>query len=263
MNLQVIESREFNLKSDDSLIQLSLGTSWEENGISFQTISVDLPEGCVQKPIEISWEEWTPDMYAVWSPTVKFNHYIGPEWMSTETASCTAVGMPVQTILDKADNNCVTVAASDAISPLRISMGVREEDGLLICKLILFDRPLPLFSHYEVTLRIDRRRIPYYQAVEEVRKWWSSMGYENANVPDSAKRPMYSSWYSFHQDLDSERLLQQCRLAVEYGMQCIIIDAGWEHDQVCSGFSHCGDWEPSEKKYRICGVFQMPYMLLV
>lgn len=245
---QLVDLGSFTVDDSAQDVQVDLAKTQNKDGILTQNITLEFAEACVPRPITIQWTALIPHMYTVWSPLARFQRYIGPDWMSAEAVSRAAVGMPVQTIIDKSGNNCMTVAVSDVISPIKLSVGVQENNGHVRCQLRLFDQLVSPLKSKSLTLRIDCRPIPYYQAIGEARAWWSELGYENAEVPPHARLPMYSTWYSFHQALNHQDVLAQCRLAKDYGMESVLIDAGWEHDHVGPGFSYCGDWNISPKK---------------
>ena len=69
-----------------------------------------------------------------------------------------------------------------------------------------------------------------------------------AEVPDFAKDAMYSSWYSFHQDLTDKSIEKECEGAKKCGFKSIIVDDGWQTDVVGEGYSACGDWEVAQSK---------------
>ena len=60
--------------------------------------------------------------------------------------------------------------------------------------------------------------------------------------------PMDSLWYSFHQMLSVEEIINECKLSKEMGMETVIIDDGWQTDDNNRGYAYCGDWELAESK---------------
>ena len=68
-------------------------------------------------------------------------------------------------------------------------------------------------------------------------------------VPDAARKPVYSSWYNFHKDIDALALEDECRLAKEMGMETIIVDDGWQTAEDGTGYGYTGDWEPYPRKF--------------
>ena len=68
------------------------------------------------------------------------------------------------------------------------------------------------------------------------------------DAPESAFDPLYSTWYTFHQDVSDTLVEEECRLAVELGMRTLITDDGWQIDQPIGnrkgmGYMFCGDWK--------------------
>jgi alpha-galactosidase len=101
---------------------------------------------------------------------------------------------------------------------------------------------------YEVLIRFDRRKIPFYKAVETTKKWWEELGYTLSYEPKYASAPLYSAWYSFHQRTIPDEIIAQCKIAKEYGMDTLIVDDGWQTDDNSRGYGYCGDWEVCQTK---------------
>ncbi|TXK85041.1 glycoside hydrolase family 36 protein [Paenibacillus sp. N3.4] len=104
-------------------------------------------------------------------------------------------------------------------------------------------------SSYEATLRVDLRDLAYYESLNQVQQWWSHLPETVPSpVPASAREPMYSTWYSFHQQLVPEAIEEQCRLAKAVGCETIIVDDGWQTANNARGYAYCGDWEVCKDK---------------
>ncbi|MBP1962335.1 glycoside hydrolase family 36 protein [Paenibacillus aceris] len=73
--------------------------------------------------------------------------------------------------------------------------------------------------------------------------------YRPAYVPAAAKEPMYSTWYSMHQNVTNSRIEEQCLLAKKLGMEAVIVDDGWQTEDNRRGYAYCGDWETYEGKF--------------
>ena len=202
-------------------------------------------------PSVISLKGYFPcrDVYTVWGPSMGFNPSLGYSWSKRTTSSRLASGAPVHALLAQSGHNRLIFALSDAATPHEIASGVLEEDGTLECSIRLFTRPISAITAYEVTLRIDTADRPFYEAVAEVENWWAEKcGYPRAYVPEAAKLPVYSAWYSFHQRTIPEEILEQCRLSKELGLDVLIVDDGWQTEDGSRGYAFCGDWEVCEKK---------------
>ncbi len=86
-------------------------------------------------------------------------------------------------------------------------------------------------------------------ALRDVGQWWESLpGFEPAQVPDTARLPVYSTWYSFHQQLDPAAIEEQCRLAKQLGCEAVIVDDGWQTTSNERGYAYTGDWEAAPEK---------------
>ncbi len=157
---------------------------------------------------------------------------------------------PVWSMFNYAGANRLTFALADAINACELSAQHAEETGCLTCRIQLFVDPVPPLTQYRTTVRLDRRALPYEDILRDVSDWWARMSqYTPAAVPDSARLPMYSSWYSFHLGLTPQAIEKQCALAKNLGMDSVIVDDGWQTDDQNRGYAYCGDWEPAPGKF--------------
>ena len=197
----------------------------------------------------IIWEEDQVDMYGFWSSKSFQQHNLTPEWGMRTNDSEVSSGMPLICVYNKANKNRITVALSDPTVPAEIMTGVVEENGCLRFKINLFTKLCSKMKEYEIVIRIDRRDIPFYKSVIDTKEWWTSLGYKCACIPESARLPLYSCWYSFHTKLASEEIIYECKIAKELGMETVIVDAGWYTESESDAFAKtCGDWEICKKK---------------
>ena len=114
----------------------------------------------------------------------------------------------------------LTFAVSDALNTVVIGTGVREEDGWIHNEVIFFTEPHKRLREYTAELRIDRRRVPYFTALDDVSRWWATLpDYTPAAAPEGSKTPMYSTWYNFHQSVESGVLLERARAGEADGLR--------------------------------------------
>lgn len=219
-----------------------------ENGILFVDVKMVQEEKAVPEQFSVTWKINATDCCAVWNSFVR-NHTIRPDWGGVDAISRLASGMPVQQITAFDSRNKICVAISDVDTPSKISMGYCEETAEVLCEAVFFTLPTNAVESYSARIRIDMRSIPFYDSIYQTAFWWENeCGYESAFVPESARMPMDSLWYSFHQNLKRDEILEECRLSKELGTETVIIDDGWQTDNSYRGYAYCGDWAVCENK---------------
>lgn len=206
-------------------------------------IMVHLPVKCVPEPVRIEWLVSCCDIFSQWSPLFNTEHALNPAWNPIVVKSRSAHSAPIQAHISMGGMNKCTVALKDAKTPCEIRSGVYEENASVLYKVILFSERINAITDYCTEIVIDTRNIPVCNMVREVSKWWKECGYKSAYVPDSAKEPMYSTWYSYHQNITSKELLNELQTAKSYGMESVIVDDGWQTKDNNRGYTYCGDWE--------------------
>ena len=143
----------------------------------------------------------------------------------------------------------MAVALSDAKTPTALCSGESEENATIEWEIKFFTIPIAPMKEYTATVRIDTRDIPYYDAIYDIASWWEEeCGYMPAYVPEHAKLPMNSLWYSYHQALDVEDIILECKLSKALGMETVIVDDGWQTGDNNRGYKFCGDWEVAPEK---------------
>ncbi|GAB6926582.1 hypothetical protein JCM10914A_05650 [Paenibacillus sp. JCM 10914] len=206
--------------------------------IRLKAIQKEYPPVC-----RIEWAFPAVDVHSLWHPGTDRNKAFQVDWGDGFQSKSTSLA-PVASLYNLDGRNRMTFAFSDALNNVSIKAGIHEEDSTFLCSVTLFEEAMPKLDHYEATLRIDRRDISYYKALEEVTEWWETLpGYKPAEVPEVALRPMYSTWYSYHQDLTAAKLEEQCKFAKELGCDTMIVDDGWQTDDNNRRYAFTGDWE--------------------
>lgn len=216
--------------------------------ISFYKLKIEFEEEVSPKVLSLVWEEEQIDMYGFWCSKSHQEHNLTPDWYMRTNESKTASGMPLACIYNKSNENRLLIALSDPASPVKIMTGVVEENGCLRFQIDFFALTCPKMKEYEVVIRVDRRPLPFYKAVISARDWWTDLGYKSAYVPRESKLPMYSCWYSFHQNTIPDEIIYECKIAKAMGMETVIVDDGWQTDDNSRGYAYCGDWQVCEKK---------------
>jgi alpha-galactosidase len=209
------------------------------DGIETVNVSFAAPTQPGETPV-VAWYEPLHEVIGVWTPTGDTNKGLEYEWDSGRT-SRNVFGAPVFSFFGADDHARVTVAVAETMHAVRIRHGVHEEDGTAHIRVYLPVSPC--------VIRVDRRRLPLADALAATTAWWDARRrHPVLAAPNVARASFYSTWYSFHQDLDEAALREECRRAAALGMAGIIIDDGWQTDDATRGYATCGDWRPHPAK---------------
>lgn len=230
----------------DSTYEIHFEGIKNEDNYAAIKIGIDFGEKCSPNPVIIKWTTSGAGVTAIWQPLGGQATMIRPDWSKTQTPSRLACGMPIQLYHSVNGENVITVALKDVKTPCVISSGMYEENACINWELKLFSELTAPMEKYETELIIDKRKTPFYENVEGVRQLWSNE--EDKYIPETAKQPFYSTWYSMHQNLSSKELIDELIEAKKYGLNNIIIDDGWQTEDNTRGYTFCGDWMPAEGK---------------
>ncbi len=217
------------------------------DGIAYLTFELQSETPVRPDPITLYWEMPTIDMHHRTS-TDRKTQLCGMG--RPRIKSSAAQNAPVWSMFDYAGTNVLTFAVADAINTCELSDQHAEETANLTCRIQLFVDPVPPLTHYKTTIRFDSRKLPYEHILREVSDWWAGLpSLTPSPVPEHARLPMYSSWYSFHLGITPDAIEKQCQLAKALGMDSVIVDDGWQTEDNERGYAYCGDWQPAPGKF--------------
>lgn len=238
---------EFNTVTENE-IDSSVLEKIEDGEISKYRLKLTFKDEASPKPYTIFWDEDQIDILGFWSSGASLSRNITPDWAMRSAPSRLAFGSPHITLFNKADKNRLSITLSDPSTPTTVFAGIVEETGRVRLKIELFSTLCAKMKDYEIIIRIDRREIAVEDAVADATKWWEELGYKHAYVPENATLPMYSTWYSFHQNTIPDEIIDECKIAKEFGMDTVIVDDGWQTDDSSRGYAFCGDWKIAKSK---------------
>ena len=207
------------------------------------TLTADAP--AAPPALALRWAAPCVDIHALWRGDSNANRGNFPpdfSWTSHFTARACSQA-PVVCLYSQSGANRLTFASDDALHPTRLSSGVREESGEIVCTVEWFAGGLPPGTCFVMRLRLDLRDLPMEQTLAAVARWWET-AYPPLAVPAVGREPMYSTWYAFHQAVDPTAVEAECRLARDLGCTAVIVDDGWQTLDGARGYAFCGDWEP-------------------
>ncbi|WP_179393850.1 glycoside hydrolase family 36 protein [Lacticaseibacillus absianus] len=174
-----------------------------------------------------------------WHPLKAYDNTVKADWAGQATVAVNQ-SAPVVAYYDIEGQNRLTVACDCLTQPVVINAGVREEDGTLH---LTFSA-----SVTALTIRIDQRQVPYYQAIQAVSRWWEEQ-VTPYPATEAQRTAYYSTWYSCHQDLSAKMLEAQAVAMQANGITRLILDDGWQTDDNHRGYAYTGDWQVATHKF--------------
>jgi len=216
-----------------------------DKDVAIYDINITAVKPEVPGPITVKWKIPAHNIKGIWKPTTDFSKRIQADWELNPMESRISIDSPIICLFGNNDENRHTFACSDAINKLELDAVIREEDDCFYCHITIFGERHSKLSNFNVQIRIDAEDKHFSEAIRDVSKWWET--YENlkpASVPEIAQAPLYSTWYQFHQNLEENALIEECKLAYSLGYRSIVIDDGWQTNDGNRGYDYTGDWEP-------------------
>ncbi|MBQ7821699.1 MAG: alpha-galactosidase [Clostridia bacterium] len=239
----------FDITCDEGLSCSLVGTS-EKNGVTVYDFRLEWTDTAAEKNAGVKLEWYAPMlgfMYR-WSPLCGTTRSISPNWCGRRT-SMLAVNAPMETIHDGAGKNRYTFAVSECAKRVSYGSGVVEENGGAHFMVQTNVKQYTSQNSASFSIYIDTRDIPMHEAVWGVADWWAvDCGMTPAEVPASALEPVYSFWYSYHQNLTDHDIEEECKRAKALGFNVCIVDDGWQTDDASRGYAFCGEWQHAVSK---------------
>lgn len=203
----------------------------------------------IPEPVDVIFYTPVEGVFSIWNPIIGTRRTLPEDWRENLPVcqSKFMYGLPVNVLLSQNGENRLTVSVSDYKNPVEISSGTHEGESFA-CKFTFFSEKIPALSEYHAYIYLDARHLPFYSTIKDGINRLYGQG-STSTVPEAAVMPMYSTWYSFLQNISEEALLEQCGLAKSMGMESIIIDDGWQTSDHSLGYAYCGEWTPYKGKF--------------
>ncbi len=236
----------FNVSGADGL-DLELTSTKEKDGVTVYSFKFSWTEenAKADATLSIDWEMPMLSYFYKWSPLCGMVRTVHQGLKS----SMLSMNAPVECIYDGNGINRYCYAVSECAKNVKYGCHCIEETAnvhlMLRTSVAQFTNKLST----EFDLYIDTRAIPMNEAVRGVVDWWANdCGMTPAYVPEVAKEPLYSFWYSYHQNLTDKEIEDECRRAKNLGFNVCIVDDGWQTADLGRGYGYCGDWKPEPTK---------------
>ncbi|MBO9617406.1 MAG: alpha-galactosidase [Niabella sp.] len=221
--------------------RLALSTKSDQEGVTEITFTFKRTDSSFNK-FSVSWLVPMKDIVGCWTSNSDDTRFTRMRSMIQSNISSHA---PVLCVFGSNSTNRHTFALSDALHQSALTAGIDEEKSAVNCSATVSLNASDLQSDYSVTLLLDDRTGPYSDVLKNVSRWWAAMPrYHPAATPATAKMPMYSTWYSYHQNFTAQQLLDECTKAKQLGYETIIVDDGWQTAKAIRGYGYTGDWNP-------------------
>ena len=262
-----INSFPIEVKGDLNGFTMTFTSTKVKEGVEMATLRLTRDNSAPPPKLELKWSLPSNDISGHWTTRSGLKKNIQPDWWPSQVTSSMARNAPVLTLFGSAHQNRLTVAASDALNTVKLTTSIREEDGLIYNQAFLFTSKHKAVTNFEIELYFDTRDQPFYTSLKDVAAWWASKEtYTPAKVPEHALLPMYSTWYSYHQNVNPTALLKECTKAKKMGFESIIVDDGWQTLDNKRGYAFTGDWKPEripEMKKFVEGVHALDMKFLL
>lgn len=244
------KERSFQIKKEHTNIQVSVNRISSENGVEVYRVGIVFPEKEVPTPVTISWEEDMIDHLHIWYPNG--GRMMRQSFYPCQSHSRFCFGAPVLSTIGEWEMNRETVAVSDVCTPMIVGFWINdlEQQDKVVYAVRFFSESCSEIKEYSADIRIDGRKLPWYESVLSVYSWWAECGHVIPKCPKEAEDPVYSTWYNFHQAPEAEAVLADLEIAAQLGFKTVILDDGWQFEGPTSGnYSKCGEWEVAKGKF--------------
>lgn len=189
------------------------------------------------------------DVTGVWEPNFNTSGDLTslPWWGTVFNVART---QPLRCWFGPGDCNRLMLAAGELRRTVKLDSGIKEEDFRYYTHLTYFTEATEPMTSYETEIRLDAREVDFVTAVREAASWQAmKAGGSPAAVPEAGYEPVYSTWYNFHKDVTAPAVESELELAAGLGMKTVILDDGWQCDDIERSYKSCGDWRISPRRF--------------
>jgi alpha-galactosidase len=184
------------------------------------------------------------DAAGYWQPGGRTHRLLPADWVGP-TLTSLVQSAPVGALYNASGRVLLGWAASEAVSELEILCGVSEERKSF---LVQMQPTHPLAT--DLTIILDGSRTDLVASLRRLCAWTSEhCSAEPLVPPPVTRRWVYSTWYTFSQDVTAELVCSEASLAAELGCGSVFIDDGWQRYGQGRGYQGCGDWVPDLAKF--------------
>jgi alpha-galactosidase len=202
-----------------------------------RVLSIDAPG----IPVEVRLSVPLGDAAGYWHPKADWKRTLVADWEGRSTVSLVN-GLAAGCLYDHTGATMLTFAAADPVPEVNLRFGVSEENDTHVVNLLL-----PASPHTHRLLFVPRAES--VSAAMRILRDWFAAEMPAMPVPESARLPLYCTWYAYNQQVTAEEVEKQAALAVGLGFGALILDDGWQRLGSGRGYAGCGDWLPDTEKF--------------
>lgn len=181
-----------------------------------------------------------------WHPSQGSMRSLPADWAGEEVTSLVR-SAPVGALYDATGAVLFGWAADEPVHELTIRYGVSEEHKTFAVEL---HAAAATTGQRRLELVLDATGGTLVEVVQRLAGWMSArIDQLPLSVPALATEPVYSTWYTFTQDVNARVVEAEAALAVPLGCGTVFIDDGWQALAVGRGYQGCGDWVPDTDKF--------------
>ena len=213
--------------------------------LGYREVEVDAPVGTT---VTVTWHVPLGGAVGYWTSRVGVTKSLHTDWSAPTTASLTAE-VPAGLLFDAQSRCTHAFAVSETVTEVAFRLAVSEENKRINADVTLTVGIQPC------RLRLYPPGFPYEDVLADIAAWWSERdpldgaGALPSHLPTAATEPVYSTWYSMHQQLKQQELDAELTMAADMGMRSAIIDDGWQTTDNQRGYAFTGDWEVAGSRF--------------
>ncbi|MFJ8791735.1 glycoside hydrolase family 36 protein [Streptomyces sp. NPDC102462] len=182
------------------------------------------------------------DAVGYWHPAVGWDRHLTADWAGRWRTVGLVDSAPLGCLYDSAGLTLLAFASDRVTATSRIRFGLNEASARFGVWLAM-----DLSPDEHCRIRIGAPGAPFADALRALTGPLTPPG--TLPVPDAARTPAYSTWYSLHRDMDATRVEAEARRAAEAGCGVLLLDDGWQTRAEGPGYSGSGDWTPDPAKF--------------
>ena len=243
----------------------SLASVRPEEGVEEIVLSLETEDGALHAPPRVALALHAPIGAAVACWTPQHVHFEMPlPWTQARVGANAARDLPLYANVGPDGAARLVLAVSECVRRVAIRGVVDEFRSDEELEVAFFTEPEDALSRYSARIRLDIRVRPFAMALAEASRWLDASAARHSSLvtrhsaeppaPEAARRPWYSTWYSYHQNVSAEAVVAEARAARKLGMRGLLLDAGWMKSRpgIPGGWmaeARFGDWTPDPKKF--------------